>query len=42
MYVILEIETPKKLTREQKKLFEELQKTDLKTSSSFDNIKKYL
>jgi molecular chaperone DnaJ len=42
MYVILDIETPKKLSRDQKKLFEELRKTNLEDSSSFDKIKKYL
>ena len=42
MYVILDIETPKKLSREQKKLFEELKKTNLEDSSNFDKIKKYI
>ena len=41
MYVILDIQVPKKLTRDQKKLFEQLNKTNLK-DSSFDKIKKYL
>ncbi len=41
MYVVLNIEIPKKLTREQKKLFEELKKTNLE-SSNYDKIKKYL
>ena len=42
MYVVLEIIVPKKLSREQKKLFEELAKTDLKDSSEFTKIQKYL
>jgi len=42
MYVILDIETPKKLSREQKQLFEALSKTNLEDNSSFDKIKKYL
>jgi len=42
MYIILDVEIPKKLSRDQKKLFESLKKTDLKESSSFDKIKKYL
>ena len=41
MYVILEVEIPKKLSREQKKLFEELNKTNIK-SSEYDKLKKYL
>ena len=41
MYVILDVEIPKKLTKEQKKLFEELDKTKF-TSSEYDKIKKYL
>lgn len=42
MYVILDIEVPKKLSRDQKKLFESLKKTELKDSAEFDKIKKYL
>ncbi len=42
MYVVLDIYVPKKLSRDQKKLFEELSKTDLSNSSDFDKIKKYL
>ena len=42
MYVVLKVVTPSKLTKEQKKLFEELAKTDLETSSDFKNIKDYL
>ena len=41
MYVIFKVYTPKKLTREQKKLFEELSSTDLKTSE-FKKIEDYL
>lgn len=41
MYIVLEIKTPEKLSREQKKLFTELSKTDLE-DSSFDKIKEYL
>ncbi len=40
MYVILNVEVPKKLSRDQKKLFEELKKTNL--SSNYEKIKKYL
>lgn len=42
MYVILEIHIPKKLSKEQKKLFEELSHTSLDDSSDFDKFKKYL
>lgn len=42
MYVILEIEVPKKLSREQKKLFEHLAKTTLDDSKEFKKIKEYL
>lgn len=42
MYIILNIITPKKLSRDQKKLFESLAKTDLDDSKEFDRIKKYL
>lgn len=42
MYVILDVHIPKKLSREQKKLFEELKSTTLENSSDFDKIKKYL
>ena len=41
MYVILDIIIPKKLTKEQKKLFEQLKETDLK-GNAYDKIKKYL
>lgn len=42
MYLILNVITPKKLSREQKKLFEQLEKTGLDNSKEFDKIKKYL
>lgn len=42
MYVILNVEIPTKLDKEQKKLFEQLSKTDLETNSSFKEMKKYL
>ncbi len=42
MYVILDIHIPKKLSKEQKKLFEQLSKTDLDDNIEFDKIKKYL
>lgn len=42
MYVVLDIHIPKKLTRDQKKLFEQLSKTELDNNSDFDKIKKYL
>lgn len=41
MYVILKVVIPDKLSKEQKKLFEQLSKTDLETKE-FDKIKKYL
>lgn len=41
MYVIIKVVTPKKLTRDQKKLFESLAKTDL-DDESYNKIKKYL
>ena len=42
MYVILDIYIPKKLSKEQKKLFESLKDTNLDNSSDFDKIRKYL
>ena len=41
MYVIIDVVVPKKLTREQKKLFEQLAKTDLDSDDRFDEIKKF-
>lgn len=42
MYVILDIHIPKKISRDQKKLFDQLSKTELDNSSDFDKIRKYL
>lgn len=42
MYVIVDIHIPKKLSKEQKKLFESLSKTKLDDSDKFDKIRKYL
>ena len=42
MYVILNIIIPEKLSKEQKKLFEQLEKTDLKYGNSFKRIEDYL
>lgn len=42
MYVIINVITPTKLSREQKKLFEELAKTNLQNDSRFTKIEKYL
>ena len=42
MFIVLNVITPKKLSRDQKKLFESLAKTNLDDSREFDRIKKYL
>ena len=42
MYVILNVIVPKKLSKEQKKLFEQLDKTNLEDSSEFKKYKEYL
>lgn len=42
MYVVLDVHIPKKLSKEQKTLFEQLSKTDLNDSIEFEKIKKYL
>ena len=42
MYVILEVHIPKKITKEQKGLFESLAKTELNDSDKFKKIKNYL
>ncbi len=42
MFLILNVITPKRLSREQKKLFESLAKTKLSEAREFDKIKKYL
>ncbi len=41
-YVVVDVMIPTKLTREQKKLFESLEDTDLKTNSEFKDYQKYL
>lgn len=42
MYVILDIHIPKKISKEQKKLFEQLSKTNLNDSDKFKKVEKYL
>jgi molecular chaperone DnaJ len=42
MYIIINVITPSKLTKEQKYLFEQLDKTDLEDSEEFNKLKKYL
>ena len=42
MYVVIKVITPKKLTRDQKKLFEELSNTTLDDSLEFKKINQYL
>ena len=42
MYIIIQVITPKKLSREQKKLFEQLAKTGLDKEPEFKNINKYI
>lgn len=42
MYIILDIYVPKKLSKEQKKLFEQLNKTTLDDSSEFKKVKEFL
>lgn len=42
MYVIIDVHIPKKISKDQKKLFEQLSKTKLNDSSEFDKISKYL
>ena len=42
MYVVLNIQVPTKLSKEQKKLFEALKETNLEDHSAFKNIQKYL
>lgn len=42
MYVILRIIVPKKLSRDQKKLFEKLDETDLESGSDFKKIRDYV
>lgn len=42
MYVVLKVAIPSKLSKEQKKLFEELAETDLENIQEFKKIKEYL
>ena len=42
MYIILRIIVPKKLSRDQKKLFESLSKTDLESGNDFKKIRDYV
>lgn len=42
MYVVLDVVIPTSLNKTQKKLFEELEKTDLESGTRFNKIKKYL
>ena len=42
MYIILKVITPQKLTRDQKKLFEQLANTNLEDSQEFRNYRNYL
>ncbi len=42
MYVVIDVHIPKKISRDQKKLFESLAKTKLDDSSAFEKIEKYL
>ncbi len=41
MYVIIDIVTPKKLTKDQKKLFEQLSKVESKDDEKFKRVAKY-
>ncbi len=42
MYVVIKVITPTKLSKDQKKLFEQLSKTNLEDSSEFKKYKEYL
>ena len=42
MYIVLKVKTPKRLSREQKKLFEQLAKTGLDDAADFKKIESYL
>ena len=42
MYIILKVKTPQKLSRDQKKLFEQLAKTHLDDDKEFNRINEYL
>ena len=42
MFVVLKVIVPSKLSREQKKLFEDLSKTDLESGNEFKKLREYL
>ncbi len=42
MYIVLKVVTPKKLSKDQKKLLDELSKTNLKDDSDFKNFDKFV
>ena len=42
MYVVIKVMIPDKLSRDQKKLIEDLDKTELNSNSEFKKINKYL
>ncbi len=42
MYVIIDVVIPTKLSKDQKKLFEQLSKTDLEDGNQFDKLRKYI
>lgn len=42
MYVILNVAIPEKISRDQRKIFEQLEKTDLKCNSQFKKIEDYV
>ena len=42
MYIVLKIVTPKKLTKDQKKLLDELSQTDLRDDNDFKNFEKFV
>ncbi|MCI5967266.1 MAG: hypothetical protein MRZ42_02635 [Tenericutes bacterium] len=42
MYIVLKIVTPKKLTKEQKRLLEELNNTDLTDDNDIKNFERFV
>ena len=42
MYIVLKVVTPKKLSKDQKKLLDDLAKTNLKDDSDFKNFDKFV
>lgn len=42
MYVVINVVIPTKLSKDQKKLFEQLAKTDLEEGNQFDKLRKYI